>query len=108
MSEELQALQDVARKFAREEIIPVAAEHDRTGEVWNHNFILFEFEMHSIYYNWGSGGQWGHLSPQNLHNRGLAPTNSDNVPNHSATKQSLYYSHHKSCKAFQCDLSCFD
>ena len=63
MSEELQALQDVARKFAREEIIPVAAEHDRTGEVWNHNFILFEFEMHSIYYNWGSVGAFVSSKP---------------------------------------------
>ena len=25
-------MQEVARKFAREEIIPVAAHHDRTGE----------------------------------------------------------------------------
>lgn len=25
-------MQDVARKFAREEIIPVAAEHDKTGK----------------------------------------------------------------------------
>lgn len=33
MSDELKALQDMARKFAREEIIPVAAEHDRSGEV---------------------------------------------------------------------------
>ena len=33
MSEDLQTLQDLSRKFAREEILPVAAEHDRTGEV---------------------------------------------------------------------------
>lgn len=33
MSEELRALRDMARKFSREEILPVAAEHDRTGEV---------------------------------------------------------------------------
>lgn len=32
MSEDLQTLQDLSRKFAREEILPVAAEHDRTGE----------------------------------------------------------------------------
>lgn len=32
LSEELQQLQDMARKFCYEEIIPVAAEHDRTGE----------------------------------------------------------------------------
>mgnify|MGYP002803860245 CR=1 FL=1 len=32
MSEELCALRDMARKFAREEILPVAAEHDKTGE----------------------------------------------------------------------------
>ena len=33
MSEELCALRDMARKFSREEILPVAAEHDKTGEV---------------------------------------------------------------------------
>jgi alkylation response protein AidB-like acyl-CoA dehydrogenase len=33
MSDELCALRDMARKFAREEILPIAAEHDRTGEV---------------------------------------------------------------------------
>ncbi|XP_028408338.1 medium-chain specific acyl-CoA dehydrogenase, mitochondrial-like [Dendronephthya gigantea] len=32
MSDELGALRDMARKFSREEILPVAAEHDRTGE----------------------------------------------------------------------------
>ncbi|EDO34653.1 predicted protein [Nematostella vectensis] len=32
MSDELRALQDMARKFAREEIMPKAAEHDKTGE----------------------------------------------------------------------------
>ncbi|KXJ08799.1 medium-chain specific acyl-CoA dehydrogenase, mitochondrial [Exaiptasia diaphana] len=32
MSDELKALQDMSRKFAREEIMPVAAEHDKTGE----------------------------------------------------------------------------
>ena len=39
MSEELLALRDMARKFSREEILPVAAEHDKTGEVDN----LFDF-----------------------------------------------------------------
>lgn len=33
MSEEQRGYQDLARKFAKEEIIPVAAEYDRTGEV---------------------------------------------------------------------------
>jgi hypothetical protein len=32
MSEEQKSFQDLARKFALEEIIPVAAEHDRTGK----------------------------------------------------------------------------
>lgn len=32
LSEEQREFQEVARKFAREEIIPVAAEHDRTGK----------------------------------------------------------------------------
>ena len=32
LEDELLALQDTARRFADEEIIPVAAEHDRTGE----------------------------------------------------------------------------
>ena len=36
MSEELCALRDMARKFSREEILPVAAEHDKTGEVQNY------------------------------------------------------------------------
>lgn len=33
LSEELQQLQEMARKFSREEIVPVAAHHDQTGEV---------------------------------------------------------------------------
>lgn len=33
LSEEQRSYQDLARKFAKEEIIPVAAEYDRTGEV---------------------------------------------------------------------------
>lgn len=33
LSEELQQLQEMARKFSHEEIIPVAAEYDKTGEV---------------------------------------------------------------------------
>lgn len=32
LSEEQREFQDVAKKFTREEIIPRAAEHDRTGE----------------------------------------------------------------------------
>jgi acyl-CoA dehydrogenase len=32
LSEEQQALQDTARRFARDEVAPVAGEHDRTGE----------------------------------------------------------------------------
>ncbi|ORX56359.1 acyl-CoA dehydrogenase NM domain-like protein [Hesseltinella vesiculosa] len=32
LSEEQKSIQDLARKFARDEIIPVAAEHDRTGK----------------------------------------------------------------------------
>lgn len=32
LSEELQQLQEMARKFSREEIVPVAAHHDQTGE----------------------------------------------------------------------------
>lgn len=35
-SEELQQLQEMARRFCREEIMPLAAHHDQTGEVrWN-------------------------------------------------------------------------
>lgn len=32
LNEEQKALQDLARKFTREEIIPVAAQYDKTGE----------------------------------------------------------------------------
>ncbi|KAH9627958.1 hypothetical protein HF086_017933 [Spodoptera exigua] len=32
LSEEQKALQDLARKFTREEIVPVAAQYDKTGE----------------------------------------------------------------------------
>jgi len=32
LSPEQREMQELARKFAREEIIPVAAHHDRTGE----------------------------------------------------------------------------
>lgn len=32
LSEELEQLRDMARKFCREEIMPVAAQHDKTGE----------------------------------------------------------------------------
>lgn len=31
LSDEQKSIQELARKFAKEEIIPVAAEHDRTG-----------------------------------------------------------------------------
>ena len=47
LSEELQQLQDMARKFCYEEIIPVAAEHDRTGEV--NIQILFKFYYSRLY-----------------------------------------------------------
>ena len=33
LSEDQKSYQDLARKFAREEMVPVAAEYDRTGEV---------------------------------------------------------------------------
>ena len=33
LSEEQRGYQELAKKFAKEEIMPVAAEHDRTGEV---------------------------------------------------------------------------
>ena len=33
LSDELQQLQEMARKFSREEIVPAAAHHDQTGEV---------------------------------------------------------------------------
>lgn len=32
LNEEQKSIQEMARKFTREEIIPVAAEHDRTGK----------------------------------------------------------------------------
>lgn len=38
-SEELQQLQEMARRFCREEIIPVAADHDKTGEVRWYYFL---------------------------------------------------------------------
>ena len=37
LSEELEQLRDMARKFCREEIMPVAAQHDKTGEVRLHH-----------------------------------------------------------------------
>jgi len=33
LNDEQKGIEDLARKFAREEILPVAAEHDKTGEV---------------------------------------------------------------------------
>lgn len=38
-SEELQQLQEMARRFCREEIMPVAADHDKTGEVRWYYFL---------------------------------------------------------------------
>ena len=38
-------MQGLARKFAREEIMPVAAEHDRTGEVNSHAQLLVFFSL---------------------------------------------------------------
>ena len=38
LSEELQQLQEMARKFSREEIVPVAAHYDKTGEVRRYLF----------------------------------------------------------------------
>ena len=38
-SEELQQLQEMARRFCREEIMPVAADHDKTGEVGWYYFL---------------------------------------------------------------------
>ena len=38
-------MQGLARKFAREEIMPVAAEHDRTGEVNSHAQFLVFFSL---------------------------------------------------------------
>lgn len=40
LSEELQQLQEMARKFSHEEIVPFAAEYDKTGEV-KREFIYF-------------------------------------------------------------------
>ena len=40
LSEELQQLQEMARKFSHEEIVPVAAEYDKTGEV-KREFMYF-------------------------------------------------------------------
>ena len=44
LSEELQQLQEMARKFSHEEIVPVAAEYDKTGEV-KREFIDFTFQI---------------------------------------------------------------
>lgn len=40
LSEELQQLQEMARKFSHEEIVPFAAEYDKTGEV-KREFVYF-------------------------------------------------------------------
>ena len=39
LNEEQKEIEDLARKFAREEILPVAADYDKSGEV-RKNFIL--------------------------------------------------------------------
>ena len=41
LSEELQQLQEMARKFSHEEIVPVAAEYDKTGEVKENLLTLY-------------------------------------------------------------------
>jgi acyl-CoA dehydrogenase len=41
LTEEQKAIQEMARKFALEEIIPVAAEHDRTGKYPTGKFVYF-------------------------------------------------------------------
>ena len=45
LNEEQLEMQGLARKFAREEIMPVAAEHDRTGEVNSHAQFLVFFSL---------------------------------------------------------------
>lgn len=42
LSEEQKSIQDMARKFTREEIIPVAAEHDRTGKYPTGKVVLYD------------------------------------------------------------------
>ena len=39
LSEDQKNYQELARKFAKEEILPKAAEYDRTGEVYIYFFI---------------------------------------------------------------------
>ena len=56
----------------------------------------------------GGSGERAFPPFQNLNSRDIVSTNGDNVSNHKATKQDLYCSHRKPCKAFQCDLSYFD
>ena len=54
------------------------------------------------------GGQWRHSPPENLHSWVIVPTNGNNVSVHNATKQGLYCSYRKPCKAFQSDCSYLD
>lgn len=60
ISEEQKEMQELARKFCREEIIPVAAQHDKTGE--------YPWEI--IKKAWGLGLTNGHI-PQNIGGLGL-------------------------------------
>lgn len=60
ISDEQKEMQELARKFCREEIIPVAAQHDKTGE--------YPWEI--IKKAWGIGLTNGHI-PQNLGGLGL-------------------------------------
>ncbi len=56
LDEDLKSYQQMARKFAKEEMIPAAAEHDRTGayphdifkKAWEIGFVFFSFISFSI------------------------------------------------------------
>lgn len=48
LSEELQQLQEMARKFSHEEIVPVAAEYDKTGEVKREFFDFTLYIVHDV------------------------------------------------------------
>ena len=52
LSEEQRSYQELAKKFAKEEIIPVAAEYDRTGEVSSEVIVTVK---------WGGGGSLRNL-----------------------------------------------
>jgi hypothetical protein len=47
LNEEQKSIQDMARKFTREEIIPVAAEHDRTGK-YPTGKIIYKYRVVTI------------------------------------------------------------